>query len=83
MQAKIIPVLSKQAALLLLILILHYFFSYSHTLVVQSFEQETKVESAGFKSIDVIESVWPMYEQRILLSCKDQYIILSAKVKCK
>lgn len=75
-QANIMPVLSKHAALLLQILILHYFFSYSQTLVVQSFEQETKVESAGFRSIDVIESVWPMKEQRMLLSCKDQYIIL-------
>lgn len=56
-QARIMPVLSKHAARLLLILILHIFFSYSQTLVVQSLEQETKVESAGLRSIDVIESV--------------------------
>lgn len=68
--------LSKQAALLLQIRILHCFFSYSQTLVVQSLEHETNVESAGLRSIEVIESVWPMKEQSILLSCRDQYIIL-------
>ena len=62
------PVLSKQEAFDLVILILQSFFSYSQTLVVLSFDYETKVLSAGFKSIEVMESVCPTNEHKITLS---------------
>jgi len=75
--ASTLPVLSKQDARDLLMRIKHYFFSYSHTLVVLSLAQETNVELQGFKSMCVIESVCPMNEHSILLSCSDQYIIRS------
>ena len=55
--ARIMPVLSKQLAFDLVILILHSFFSYYQTLVVLSLDWETKVESAGFKSMEIMESV--------------------------
>lgn len=74
-QASSLPMLSKQAVRDLLILIRHCFFWYSQTRVVPSFEQLRKDESYGFKSILVIESVWPMKLQRMLLSCSDQYMM--------
>ena len=45
---------------------------------MQSFEHDTKVDSDGLRSIDVIESVCPINEHSMLLSCNDQYIMRSA-----